>query len=116
MEERIQAGEPGANGNGSPVYQSFAAKLDAMSERGKGIGRQSKIVAEFIRERRRQDEKYPDETPGGDVSDDFMLSVVRGEFWEVVFAPDDANRREEVVQLGACCLKWIEVMDARRAG
>lgn len=109
--------EPYPNGEADPNgYAYHRDRLQAMSERYRAVSRQGRIVAEVLAERRRQDEKYPAERPGCAVPDDFMLSVARNEFWEVVFAPDAANRREEVVQLAAVCLKWLEIMDARGPG
>ncbi len=37
------------------------------------------------------------------------------EFAEVVFAPDEASRRTELVQLAAVCVAWIEDLDRKNA-
>ena len=128
MEERIQAEEPGANGDDAPVYRSFAAKLDAMSERGKGIGRQSRIISEVLAERRRQDEKWGEQN-----HDDAVWALIFGEeFGEVqkeiyerhmmdlAVGPgretDEIEERlqREIVQMVAVGFNWLECR-ARRA-
>jgi hypothetical protein len=39
--------------------------------------------------------------------------VALEEFAEVTSAPDDAARREELVQLAAVAVRWIQAIDAR---
>ena len=36
------------------------------------------------------------------------------EFCEVVNAPDDAHRREELIQLAAVCVAWVQTIDRKQ--
>lgn len=40
--------------------------------------------------------------------------IIVEELCEAVSAPDDETRREELVQLGACVMQWIEAIDRRK--
>lgn len=117
---RVPGGEPGANGaaGGARVYTSLRERLDANTKAAGFIRRQSRAMAEIVAERKRQDAKYPEEKPGTGMGDGMMLSITQRELREAAWAlanHDLANLREEVIQVAAVCLKWVEIMDARGA-
>lgn len=95
------------------------------------------IIAEVLAERSRQDGLWKQQnhpSVGGDISryelpteqrakelceDTFKAGngtwahIILEEFVEAVNAKDETHRREELVQLTACCLAWIECLDRR---
>ncbi len=100
-----------------------------------------KIFNEFSEERTRQHEKFgeqniPSVTPGlspkelaeryeipteerakktykhyEDKGEQTYADIVIEELAEVIYAPNEKLRREELVQLGACIVQWIESID-----
>lgn len=44
-----------------------------------------------------------------------MAHILLEELCEVVAAPNDNKRRKELIQLAACCVKAVEIIDMRKA-
>lgn len=102
------------------------------------VSRRALAVDAILIERHRQDAKWgeqnhpslhwaldygyiPSETRArGECESAFELGygswthIAFEEFCEAVHAPDEAHRREELVQLAAVCLAWIECIDRNR--
>jgi len=97
------------------------------------------ILAAIIQERARQDDKFgpvdhlrlPNGTGDGHAVNQLryarqdytwaeeagtltMGHILREEFWEAMTESDDDKLRAELIQVAAVCVKWCEIIDARR--
>jgi NTP pyrophosphatase (non-canonical NTP hydrolase) len=73
--------------------------------------RQTRIFSEIIAERKRQDAKHGKSRRLGDLK---RLAILGEEFGEVAMAINDHDRenmREELIQVAACCVDWLEELD-----
>lgn len=78
---------------------------------------QDYIVDELSDERKRQNEKFPAQharIAAGQVDNGLMLAILVEEVGEAAKAIlEDTNLREELVQIAAVAIAWIEGLDAK---
>lgn len=94
------------------------------------------IIKELVDERQRQDEKFgPQNHPDGtgsveqygysvearmECQDAFWAErgtwfhVLKEEFWEAAAAENDRDLREELIQVAAVAVAWVEAIDRRK--
>jgi len=74
---------------------------------------------EFVAERIRQDKlklegRFDSTLADPEMTDAYRCMVLTEELGEIARAiqdEDEDNLREEIIQLGACCLAWLEGID-----
>lgn len=91
------------------------------------------LVSEIVRERLRQEKKFPNQILPNGTSDAFVakanlaknickfavaiseltwFDVLHEEFWEAMAETDPTKLRDELVQVAAVACRWIEALDA----
>lgn len=77
-------------------------------------GFQREILGDIITERLKQDAKFPEE----ENTDERWYAILGEEFGEIgraILTEDRANLREELIQLAAVSVAWVEIMDEEDA-
>ena len=76
---------------------------------------QTRIFADIIAERKHQDKKFGPARKLGQLKRNAILGEEVGEVARAILERDKENLREELVQVAACCVAWLEEIDAKAA-